>query len=154
MHSVSSKRWSPSSSRPGHPAAMLRSSSQRLTFGLIPPLPRRSSVLARHVRDAHRTGLIHAPDAPGRARGRCRPATLFPRAPDRGILPSAPELQRFPTCLMTGTGGRAGRGRTATPSVCSRFSTALRSRTFHRKSSELPALKDALSVHHDTQGVS
>lgn len=83
-------------------AVILLTVPQRLTFGLIPPLPRRWSVLARHVRDAHRTGLIHAPDAPGRARGRCTPATLFagrfPQAPDRGIIPSAPELQRF--CLL------------------------------------------------------
>lgn len=134
-------------------AVILLTVPQRLTFGLIPPLPRRSSVLARHVRDVHRTGLIHAPDAPGRARGRCTPATLFAgRVHKRPTGESSPPLRScsasaFSTCLMTGMGGRVGRGHTATPSVYSRFSSALRSRTFHRKSSELPALNDALSVH-------
>lgn len=97
-------------------AVILLTVPRRLTFGLIPPLPRRSSVLARHVRDAHRTGLIHAPDAPGRARGRCTPATLFAgRVHKRPTGESSPLLRScsasaFSTCLMTGTGGRVGRG--------------------------------------------
>lgn len=44
---------------------------------LIPLLPGRWSVPARHERNAHCMGLIPAPAAPGRARSRCTPATLF-----------------------------------------------------------------------------
>lgn len=97
---------------------------QRLTFGLIPPLPRRSSVLARHVRDAHRTDLIHAPDAPGRARGRCTPATLFAGRVHKRPRQGNPPLRSRAAvlCLLYlsnewDRGGRVGRGRTATPSV-------------------------------------